>query len=156
MDKRGQARNLRLPKMTKDNDAMSSLRWFLVALLGIGIAGTSTDLLLIGHIEDRSQLIPLVLLLLGFLTLIRFALAPSRISVQVFRYLMAIFVLSGIVGFYLHYSSNSEFEMEMYPSLEGFALAKESLTGALPVLAPMTMTNLGLLGLVTTYRHPKG
>ena len=65
-----------------------------------------------------------------------------------------LFVLSGVVGLWLHYHGNVEFELEMYPGLAGFELFRESVTGATPTLAPGTMLELGLLGLLYTYRHP--
>ena len=41
----------------------------------------------------------------------------------------------------------------MYPSLRGFELFSQSVTGATPTLAPGVMLQLGLLGLAYTYRH---
>ena len=67
---------------------------------------------------------------------------------------MVMLVLSGFVGLWLHYQGNTEFEREMYPTLNGFELFRESLTGATPTLAPGTMLELGFLGLAYTYRHP--
>jgi hypothetical protein len=43
----------------------------------------------------------------------------------------------------------------MYPSLGGVQLVRETLTGATPVLAPGSMTLLGLVGLAHTYGHPQ-
>ena len=34
---------------------------------------------------------------------------------------MGAFVVSGVVGLWLHYQGNAEFELEMYPSLQGLA-----------------------------------
>ena len=69
---------------------------------------------------------------------------------------MLLFVLSGLVGIYLHLRANIEFELEMYPSLAGVELVREAFTGALPTIAPATMTHLGLLGLASTYRLSLG
>ena len=99
---------------------------------------------------------PLVLLGLGLLAQIWLVWRPNSASVRVFRSLMLLFVLSGLVGLYLHYSANVEFELEMYPSLRGLNLVRGALTGALPALAPATMMHLGFLGLASTYRYPKG
>jgi hypothetical protein len=60
-----------------------------------------------------------------------------------------------VIGVGLHYTGNAEFEVEMYPSLSGLALVGGALTGATPVLAPGSMTLLGLVGLAYTYRHPR-
>ena len=63
-------------------------------------------------------------------------------------------VVSGAVGVWLHYRGNVEFELEMYPSMQGIELVQKTLTGATPVLAPGSMTLLGLIGLTHSYRHP--
>ena len=68
---------------------------------------------------------------------------------------MILFVLSGLVGLILHYQGNAEFELEMYPSLNGLELFWEAIRGATPTLAPGTMIQLGLLGWVYTIRHPQ-
>jgi hypothetical protein len=67
---------------------------------------------------------------------------------------MGLFVLSGGIGVVLHYQGNVAFELEMYPTLSGMELVSRTLTGATPVLAPGSMTLLGLVGLAATYRHP--
>ena len=63
---------------------------------------------------------------------------------------MAAYLASGLVGLWFHYSGNAEFELEMYPSLSGWSLVREALSGATPALAPGTMIHLGLLGLTYT------
>ena len=133
---------------------MKTLRNFLFALFTIGALGTGIELVLLGHTEDRWQLVPLVLLGLGLVGLVGLLWQPQ--SVRLFRWLMLLFVASGFVGVYLHYDANAEFELEMYPSIAGLELIREALTGALPALAPATMLHLGLLGLVSTYRYPDG
>jgi len=67
---------------------------------------------------------------------------------------MVIYIVSGGLGIYFHIRSNVEFELEMYPSMGGWELVRESLTGALPALAPGTMIYLGLLGWAATFRNP--
>ena len=135
---------------------MTVLRRFVGALFAAGVLGIGIELCFLGHTEDRWQLVPLVLLGLSLLAQIWLVWRPSSASVGVFRSLMLLFVLSGFVGLYLHYSANVEFELEMYPSLRGLNLVREALTGALPALAPATMMHLGFLGLASTYRYPKG
>ena len=68
---------------------------------------------------------------------------------------MTLFVFAGPIGMGLHYGANSEFEREMDPSLNGYRLFTVSLSGATPLLAPGSMVQLGLIGLVYTYRHPR-
>ena len=68
---------------------------------------------------------------------------------------MAAFVIAGVAGVILHYRGNAEFELEMHPAVRGFDLFRDAMMGATPALAPGTMAQLGLLGLASTYRHPR-
>lgn len=134
--------------------SLAAMRRLLLAVLMLGIAGMATELLLIGHVETTAQLVPLAALTCGFVSLAWLALAPSRSAVRTVQILMLAFVTSGIAGVVLHYRGNAEFEREIYPTLAGFELIKGSLTGATPVLAPGSMTLLGLVGLTAAFRHP--
>lgn len=134
---------------------ISAIRGFLLTLFVLGATGTGAELLLLGHTDDAWQWVPLVLLAAGLLTLGWRVVAPDTRGLRVFRAMMVLFVVSGVVGLWLHYDGNLEFELEMYPALRGFELFRESVTGATPTLAPGTMLGLGLLGLVYTYRHPR-
>ena len=73
---------------------------------------------------------------------------------RIFQICMLLFVAAGILGVWLHYQSNVEFELEMNPAAAGWELIRESLSGAMPALAPGTMVYLGLIGLLYTWRHP--
>jgi hypothetical protein len=123
-------------------------------LLLFGIAGTGTELVLLEHVEDRLQWTPLVLLGLGFLMGSSVAFRPTRTLVNGLRVLMAIYLPAAALGLFLHLKSNVEFELEMRPSMAGLELMMESLRGAMPALAPGTMAQLGLLGLLVCFRHP--
>ena len=139
--------------MTVARDADLWRRLGLYLLL-FGIAGTTTDLVLLEHMEDRLQWTPLVLLALGLLVGGYVAVRPTRAVVTGLRTLMAVYVPTGALGVYLHVKSNVEFELEMRPSMAGLELLVESLKGAMPALAPGTMAQLGLLGLLVCFRHP--
>jgi hypothetical protein len=134
-----------------DDGVLARVRKLLLSLLAVGTLGTSLELLLIGHFEAITQLVPLVLLAAGFATAV-WHLASGRASVPALRWLMTLFVVSGAVGIALHYRGNVEFELEMYPSISGTELIGKTLTGATPVFAPGTMALLGGLGLVASYR----
>ena len=49
-----------------------------------------------------------------------------------------------------------EFELELHSDTAGWQLAAETLTGAIPALAPFAMAQLGLLGMLYCWRHPAG
>lgn len=63
-----------------------------------------------------------------------------------FKLVLLVTALSGIYGGYLHLSSNFEFEIEMTPTASNWELLIESLSGALPTLAPLSMIVLALIG----------
>jgi hypothetical protein len=126
----------------------------LLAIFLLGAIGTGAELLLLGHYEEIWQLIPLGLLTIGLTVLAAWFIAGGRGLFRVFRVAMICCLAAGGLGIYLHYQSNVEFELEMNPSVGGTELVWNSLTGAMPALAPGTMFQLGLIGLLYTYRHP--
>lgn len=134
--------------------ALAILRALLLAVLALALLGTGAELLLIGHTEEIWQLLPLIAIGLGLPAIGLLALRPARPVVQLFRVLMGLFMVMGVLGLVLHYKGNAEFELEMRPSMAGFELVWNSLTGATPALAPGSMIQLGLLGLLCTLRHP--
>jgi hypothetical protein len=135
-------------------DTAGRIRAFLLATLAIGMIGMMSELLLIGHRETVQQQIPLMLLGLGIVVAGWHATAPRATTVRALQIAMLLFVVSGAVGVVLHYRGNVEFELEIYPGLGGIELVQKTLTGATPVLAPGSMTLLGLIGLTHAYKHP--
>ena len=133
---------------------LARLRQLLQVTLIIGVLGMAVELLLLGHFESTSQIIPIALLGIGLAVLIWHLAAPAVASVRALQATMILFIVTGGIGIGLHYDGNVEFELEMYPSMEGFELIGNTLTGATPVFAPGTMALLGLVGLALVYRHP--
>ena len=77
----------------------------------------------------------------------------SLLSVRVLRGVMLVFLVAGVAGVYYHYRANVEFQRESDPSLAGRELLWSVLRAKVPpALAPGVMVQLGLLGLVYTYR----
>jgi hypothetical protein len=130
-------------------------RIFLLAILCLGASGTLAELLLLAHYEDVTQWIPLALTAITLLVSGVVALRPSHGSIRLFQALMALMIVSGGVGMYFHLHANMEFQLEMDSTLKGFALLRKSMVAkAPPALAPGVMTQLGLIGLAYTFRHP--
>jgi Na+/alanine symporter len=131
------------------------IRRVLLAILVIGMAGTSIELLLLKHVEEATQLVPLVLLGLAFVSVAWHAARPSVSSVMTLQIVMVLFVASGLIGMVLHYQANVEFQHEMDRSLAGMPLFwKVMAAKAPPALAPGSMSQLGLIGLAYSYRYP--
>lgn len=131
-----------------------ALRRLLVAVVLIGMLGLIAELALLEHFESVWQWVPLAVLALGVVAGAALLMRPSAGSVRAFQAMMAVFVVSGALGIWLHFKGNVEFEREMDAGLRGLALVWEALRGATPALAPGSLAHLGLLGLVSTYRHP--
>ena len=110
--------------------------------------------MLIGHFEDLWQLVPLVLFALAVIVIVCHRVSLEAALVRILQSVMIAFIVSGALGVYLHYQANVEFELEIDPERSGFALVKEAMSGAMPVLAPGTMVLLGMIGLVYTHQHP--
>lgn len=130
------------------------LRRLLFVLTLVGTAGLAAELVLLEHVDSWTQWIPVVALALGLASGVAVAIAPAPRTFALFRLVMMMYVGAGLLGLYLHYRGNVEFEREEDPSLAGLALVWRSLRGATPTLAPGALAQLGLLGLLFAWRHP--
>jgi len=110
------------------------------------LVGTAAELYLLEHFEDTQQLIPLLCIGTILLLLLLLLFRSSKRAIQLFRLVMGLTALSGLVGALLHLRANYEFELEMKPTATGWELFTESLSGALPTLAPASMIVLALIG----------
>lgn len=108
--------------------------------------GTTIELALIGHYEGNWQLLPLIVLLLGFVFFLINKARKSPLVNNIFQLIMVVSVLSGFLGIWFHLKANYEFEFELHPSYSFMENVLESLSGALPVLAPGSMIVFGLIG----------
>ena len=136
------------------NPTLDVVRRLLLALVLAAILGYVVELLLLEHYESATQVIPLAVLALGLLSGAAAGWRPTAGALRLFRGSMSLFLVAGLAGLVLHYRGNVEFELEREPSLAGLDLFWEALHGATPALAPGSMVQLGLLGLLFTYRHP--
>jgi hypothetical protein len=135
------------------SETLATIRRLLIALLCLGLCGTTLELWLIGHHEDFRQWIPLAVMAASTVSAAWVAATWSRSATLVFRIMMAALMLSGGVGAVLHYRANMEFQLEMDSSLGGVALMAKILHAkAPPTLAPGNMAVLALVGLVAVWR----
>lgn len=135
-------------------DTVTGLRRLLGAVLLLGMAGTFVELILLQHDEDSLQLVPLVLLGAGIVSVGWHARARSVPSALLVRGLMLLFIAGGFAGVYYHFAANVEFQRETDPALRGRALVWQALEAKVPpALAPGVLVQLGLVGLVYTYRY---
>jgi len=131
------------------------MRRLMLFLLTVAMIGTAADLMLLDHHEGFWQMVPLGVIALGILSVALSALKEGVGALTLMRLTMALFICSGFLGMGLHYVGNSEFQLEIDPSLHGWSLFMKAITSkAPPALAPAAMIQMGLLGLLYTYQHP--
>ncbi len=140
--------------MTPITPLHASLRQLVLGLVFIGIVGLEVELALLRHAESLTQWIPHVVLIIGLLTTAAVYFRPGPPTLRAFQVVMSTFLVVGSLGIYLHYRGNVEFALERDPSLNGAKLIWKALRGATPALAPGALAQLGLLGLLYTYKHP--
>ncbi len=133
---------------------MTELRTWLFLVFVISLLGTTTELMLLDHRDSFTQWIPFAVFGVGIIATAAVAVRASPLTLNLFRGVMVVFVATGLAGLYLHYRGNVAFELEMSPALKGWQLFRGALTGATPTLAPGAMSQIGLLGLLYTWRHP--
>jgi hypothetical protein len=137
-----------------NGDRTGTLRQLLLGLVLLTTIGLTVELVLLEHTESFLQIIPFLALAFGFAASAMLLMKATRIRVQLFRGVMALLVVVGTVGVYLHLRGNFLFELEIDPAGQGWPVIREALQGATPTMAPGAMAQLGLLGLATTFRHP--
>ena len=135
-------------------ESLSLLRRGLLVLLVIGAVGLIGELVLLEHYEETQQIIPLALLGLTLVVILWQWLDGRKASVRALQVVMMLLIVAGLVGMKLHFDSNFEFERELEPDAAGLPFWIEVLRGATPTLAPGTLVQFGLLGLLYAYRHP--
>ncbi len=118
-----------------ESEPLKSLRRGMLGLVGLGTVGVCVELVVLEHYTDWNQLIPLVVAGMGLLAASWTALAPGLTGLRVWQFTMLLFVGTGITGITMHYDVVSE-------------------TVNPPLLAPGLFVQLGLLGLLYTFRHP--
>ena len=143
-----------MPSSTPSNSTEARLRSLLSLTLTVGILGVAIELILLGHYEEWQQWLPFVALGVGLASVLLVVFTKSGAAVKLHMVVMLGFLMVGALGVFFHYSGNVEFELEMVPSIGGWELFKEAMTGATPALAPGAMVLIGLIGLVIAYRHP--
>lgn len=134
--------------------AIHPVRKMLLALVLVGSFGLLAELILLEHTDESAQWIPLVLLTATIASSTALAIWPRRATVRLFQGLMWLLLIASAAGLYFHVVSNLEFELEMDETVGGLALVWATLRGGTPALAPGALAQIGLLGLILTFRHP--
>ncbi len=131
------------------------IRRLILALIVFGLVGTVVELLALGHYKDSWQSVPLGLMTATLVLIAWHVFTGSAASVRALRVAMLLVLVVGTIGVALHYRGSMEFQLDANPDLSGWALLLKVLKAkAPPALAPGSMAELGLLGLIYTFRHP--
>jgi hypothetical protein len=134
--------------MPSSESEFGQLRRIVAALVAFGLIAIAVELVLIEHVENTSQLIPVIVLPLAALLLGPIAFGAVPWNVVALRGVLAIVVLAGIAGVGLHVFESWQFQAEVDPSQPGVARAWAALRAqSPPSLAPGQIALLGLLGL---------
>jgi len=124
--------------------------------MSVGALGTLTDLLLLAHYADAFQLIPTVLLVVCLVIIAWHTGRPSATTVRVLQGTMLLLIIAGAAGVAFHFNGAAAFQLEIDPSLSRSALfAKVIRVHAPPLLAPASLVQVALVGLIHTYQHPR-
>ena len=123
----------------------SAKQLVLIALLFM-TTGMLLELYLLGHYEDNYQLIPLFGIAIALIISVVLNFRASKMIQNLFKLVLILISLSGIYGVYLHLQANFEFEKEIHPTLNNSSLFLESISGALPTIAPLSLIVLALIG----------
>lgn len=134
---------------------LAVMRQMLLAVLVIGLLGLGTELLLLAHYESPAQILAPGFVGLALLIVAWHAVDRGRWSLLCLQIVMGLFLGAGLLGMFLHYGANVEFQREIDPGIAGMALFWKVVAAKVPpALAPGAMAQLGLIGLVYAYRHP--
>jgi hypothetical protein len=123
---------------------LARIRQLLLALLALGIAGTGAELMLIGHYGDTTQAIPLFLLSTAALTTAWVAAKPGVLALRTFQFAMLLAIGGGLIGITVHAQVAAE-----------IARGVRAAGPVPPALSPGVLVQLGMLGLLYTYAHPR-
>jgi hypothetical protein len=135
---------------------LARIRWWLLAVLVLELVGTLVELLLLQHFEDLLQWVPLVLIVLTLILVAWHVARPQPANVRALQVTMCGLVVAGFIGVGAHLQGAAEFQLEMDPSQPRWNVFRKALQAqAPPALAPGVMLQMGLLGLIYTYRHPE-
>ena len=113
--------------------------------------GTFIELLLLGHTESLWQVLPVFMLGLFICLLLLVFVNQTTILYKSIFWLSVIHLVLGFMGTIMHFQGNVAFEKEMYPSIGGWKLFSEAMTGATPALAPGSLMALAVFGLAFTH-----
>jgi hypothetical protein len=126
------------------------LLWFSAAIM----VTTPVELWFMDHYQERAQMIPFVLCVLGLFAIGAVLVRPTRLTAFALRGTMTLVAAGSLLGIVLHLVNNFQFELEIRPNAAVVDVIGEALKGASPLLAPGILALGALLALTATLYHP--
>ena len=130
----------------KVNSERYSLKKVIVLAFLFMTIGTLLELYLLNHYENILQLIPVFCIAIALINSMFIYFRRSKASFNIFKIVLFLTSISGISGVFFHLQANYEFEQEIKPTANSLELFLESISGAFPALAPLSMVVLALIG----------
>ena len=138
-----------------DAQTLRCVRLLILAAIAAALIVTEAELLFVGHTgSNNGQVIAVVLVSLGLITVSCHAILRNTSSIVVLRLTMYLFLIFGIDGLFTHYHWAVQSALKSQPTLVGMPLVYATLSGKIPLLAPGMLIEIGLLGLIYTFQHP--
>ena len=139
----------RMPFMS----TLARLRRLLQLVVLAGLTGTAIDLMFLNHHESALQFVPFAAIGIAVAVLPWHLVSGTRGSALAAQAAMALLLGTGGVGIGLHFDGSAAFQLESDPGAAGWPLVRKTLESkAPPVLAPMNLALLGLVGLASMYK----
>lgn len=127
----------------RDQIKLSKLLFAAICFMGLGLG---LELFLLWHFEDPWQLMPIICIGAILTSFIWYRFRSQATSLLLYKLSLGLSVLVGLVGVFLHFKANYEFEVEINPRAETSQLILKSFTGAMPVLSPGSMIIYSIIG----------
>lgn len=134
--------------------ATTRLRWALLAVAGLALGGTVTELALLGHWDSQEMRIPWVVLAAGPPAIRAVLVHPTRRSLRAVRAYAAVAAAVAWWGAVEHLTANGQFAQELHPDWAPAQLVWAAVRGGVPALAPLTLALPPLLTAAATLGHP--
>ncbi len=119
---------------------------FLRTLAATLFLGAIAELLLIGHAEDATQVIPFAVAGVALAALAYHRLDPGPTARRLLRASLALSVLASLAGVGFHLVANYGIALETRPEAAGLDLLVATVAGGVPLLAPGILAVAAILG----------
>ena len=131
------------------------LRRMLLGVLVMGLLVTLAELLVPGAARAAAwSTVPFVFVVVGLIASVGALVRATPFTIRLLRVAMIPLVLLGVCGLWLVHQTGLLLLLNLYTPVAGLSPTFGPLAASIPAFAPAAVIELGLLGLLCTYRHP--